>query len=1218
TGAQGPAGVAGPTGADGATGPTGPTGAGGGATGPTGPSGADGLNGATGPQGVAGPAGAQGPTGAAGTNGVTGPTGPTGANGTTGADGATGPAGTNGVTGPTGPSGNDGPTGAQGPAGATGTTGADGAMGPQGPAGAAGPTGPTGSTGLNGADGATGPQGPTGPMGAAGTNGATGPAGPSGNDGATGAQGPAGPTGTTGADGAIGPQGPAGVAGPTGANGADGATGPQGPAGVAGPTGADGATGPQGPAGVAGPTGANGADGATGPQGPAGVAGPTGADGATGATGPVGCSTPNLVLKSNGTSATCSIIYDDATNVGVGTSVPLYKLDVNGDANVNGSLYIKNNFNTGTNRVWLGGTDLNHYIYSLGTGGDHTYFGEFNGQFDFYNTATGRDVVSISGIGALMDVSANTLIRGNNTNAPSSTVSALELLCGRTGYSALVGGQSNADIAIQYGGGGYRHFISTRHNNAVASNLNAIDFYLNNSISSGGSTAPGTGSILGMSITASGVGIGTNVPTNSLEVAGNTKTTNFQMTNGATNGYILQGDASGNGSWVDPATISAKNIYNSDGTLTGNRTVTMGANNINFAASSGNFYFSPTSNGLNQGNIALGANLTSTGGCSIALGSNSTASGNQSLAVGLFNTASGNQSAAIGYSVTATASFSDALGNQSKATANQAFAANYQTVASGASAASFGGIDTASGVNAFAAGQYNNANGSASAVFGSNNRTFSQYSIAAGASNYVSGNTAAALGYGNTVSGSYSIAAGQNNTASGSVSTAIGQNNTATNTGAVSIGLANSAGGSGAVAIGQASNASGGNSIAIGQNNTASGSVSTAIGQNNTASNTGAVSMGLANTAGGSAAVAMGQVNTASAAQSVTIGYNNNATGIQSHTYGNGLTAPSQGEIVVGSYNTIYTPASTTNWNGGDRLFTVGNGNPGFSASDAMVILKSGYVGIGTSTPSYPLDVASTVTTNYTGYGYLAASGAGTVGGNSGSVPVSIHSAGRILSAEVNVQSDRRIKRDLSYPATASLLDVADRLEVTKYRYMDSVQRGTRSKTGFIAQQVESVYPTAVNKNDDVIPTVFANAVSATSDGATLTITTATAHGFVVGDEVLLYDQNNTAHHVKVLAIEGGHKIRTESWSGQEGNVFVYGKRVNDFRTVDFDQITALAIGAIQELNKQQRSDREIIEKLRTENEKLKTQTSIQQENYNRIKAQVDAINERLNMTTGQ
>ena len=53
-----------------------------------------------------------------------------------------------------------------------------------------------------------------------------------------------------------------------------------------------------------------------------------------------------------------------------------------------------------------------------------------------------------------------------------------------------------------------------------------------------------------MRITTNGnVGIGTTSPTEKLDVNGKTKTTTLQVTNGATNGYVLTSDASGNGTW---------------------------------------------------------------------------------------------------------------------------------------------------------------------------------------------------------------------------------------------------------------------------------------------------------------------------------------------------------------------------------------------------------------------------------------------------------------------------------------------------------------------------------------------------------------------------------------------------------------------------------------------------------------------------------------------
>ncbi len=49
--------------------------------------------------------------------------------------------------------------------------------------------------------------------------------------------------------------------------------------------------------------------------------------------------------------------------------------------------------------------------------------------------------------------------------------------------------------------------------------------------------------------------------------------------------YLLQTDGSGNLSWADPSIINGINIYNSDGTLTENRTVSLNGNNLLFSGS---------------------------------------------------------------------------------------------------------------------------------------------------------------------------------------------------------------------------------------------------------------------------------------------------------------------------------------------------------------------------------------------------------------------------------------------------------------------------------------------------------------------------------------------------------------------------------------------------------------------------------------------------------
>jgi len=257
-----------------------------------------------------------------------------------------------GTAGPVGPEGPMGPAGPSGPQGLPGAPGATGAAGPAGSSGADGRTILTGA-GTPVATGAAGAIGDLyldtinnqlyGPKAAAtwvglsgvaliGPQGATGPAGAQGASGATGASGPQGPVGPQGLLGPTGPQGVAGVPGqtiiagqavlngtadPAVGVGADGdfyintttnvlwgpkaagvwpvvgvsmigPMGPQGLQGVAGAQGEQGLTGPQGDQGPVGPIGATGPQGPAGASGEQGLMGPQGLPGAVGATGPQG------------------------------------------------------------------------------------------------------------------------------------------------------------------------------------------------------------------------------------------------------------------------------------------------------------------------------------------------------------------------------------------------------------------------------------------------------------------------------------------------------------------------------------------------------------------------------------------------------------------------------------------------------------------------------------------------------------------------------------------------------------------------------------------------------------------------------------------------------------------------------------------------------------------------------------------------------------------
>jgi hypothetical protein len=93
-------------------------------------------------------------------------------------------------------------------------------------------------------------------------------------------------------------------------------------------------------------------------------------------------------------------------------------------------------------------------------------------------------------------------------------------------------------------------------------------------------------------------------------------------------------------------------------------------------------------------------------------------------------------------------------------------------------------------------------------------------------------------------------------------------------------------------------------------------------------------------------------------ASGVDLEWLNYKRGFYSHTFGRNLYSPSYGELSVGQYNTNYTPdGGSSGWDVDDRLFSIGNGQNSGARSMALVVLKSGNMGLGTETPSETLDV---------------------------------------------------------------------------------------------------------------------------------------------------------------------------------------------------------------------------------------------------------------------
>lgn len=133
-------------------------------------------------------------------------------------------------------------------------------------------------------------------------------------------------------------------------------------------------------------------------------------------------------------------------------------------------------------------------------------------------------------------------------------------------------------------------------------------------------------------------------------------------------------------------------------------------------------------------------------------------------------------------------------------------------------------------------------------------------------------------------------------------------------------------------------------SIAAGMDAAAVGFAAVSLGNTTYAIGEASVALNRQTFANGRWSLAAGSGSTADGLGSAALG-SSTASGNFSMALGSLTTAGSFGEVALGTFNTTYTPASTTAWNANDRLLVLGNGNIDAQPavpSNALVIYKNG------------------------------------------------------------------------------------------------------------------------------------------------------------------------------------------------------------------------------------------------------------------------------------
>lgn len=222
-----------------------------------------------------------------------------------------------------------------------------------------------------------------------------------------------------------------------------------------------------------------------------------------------------------------------------------------------------------------------------------------------------------------------------------------------------------------------------------------------------------------------------------------------------------------------------------------------------------------------------------------------------------------------------------------------------------------------------------------------------------------------------------------------------------------------------------------------------------------------------------------------------------------------------------------------------------------------LFLAAGGNVGIGTDVPTKAkLEISgSALTALGAAYRVNSAGGLAVAASN---FNLSVYANSAIAASEFLAFSDQRIKRISGRSNAARDLATISAIEVTDYAHIDTLQRGDKSHKKVIAQQVETVFPQAVNKITDVVPDIYQRAT--VKDGWI-----ALSTSLKKGDRVRLIGKATQGVH-EVLEVAAG-RFRA-AFKADADTVFVYGREVNDFRTVDYEAIAMLNVSATQELHR--------------------------------------------------
>jgi len=356
---------------------------------------------------------------------------------------------------------------------------------------------------------------------------------------------------------------------------------------------------------------------------------------------------------------------------------------------------------------------------------------------------------------------------------------------------------------------------------------------------------------------------------------------------------------------------------------------------------------------------------------------------------------------------------------------------------------------------------------------------------------------------------------------------------------------------------------------------------------------------------------------------------------------GSGQSVFIDGTLTIGGTNTIYgsggQPSATQT-----VTITAGyyfNGNPPTGTGDSVYYgstmnLNAGLVYIPQYTPFFNtnssggywlysgIGIFNTPDSQYYGYFNLNNSPGQSgdyftnyisLGGGNPVPSYGLIVASRIAcGGEIDCVSDTRIKNNIRLLDTNNALETIRKIQPKTFTYIDFSKNQYKLNYGFIAQDVDEVFPECVTKRFDYVPNIFT--VGFVKDQNTISLLHKKTTEFTINKEtslklkLLVNGKERLVTLNKIIDDETFtivEPLDEEITDNKDNYILVYGEGVDDFHSIEKNAIFTLTTAAVKQLDMELQETKETVTKQQQQIDSL-------QQQIDSLQQQIDSLKELI------